>query len=377
MTSLSVHSFARARSGRPRRRRLFLAEVLETRRLLSVSVPALPHATVTVPLVPVLVGPIASSPGAASPAGAASSAANTPSPTSLGQPALQLVIPIYTINFNVGNLNETLVIFEFSGSIGGSAPAPTGSSTATQGPVGTFSGTTGDTNSASSATTTDTSGPTAQTPDITPLTATILSSPGSNGRAVVVIIAPQPLVANLAPSTIPVTTQAILATATLEEQPLGPPVLGQGFESPVGQGFESLFGPVLQARPAQGWIDLELPGADYVEPIDAAPVMPEPAAPAPDQPVLPVPTDANAVTEIILDPVTLSDWGKMPASPILTSELDAASHDQYPTWSLAAMIGTTAIATGGYQLVLGGSARFNQRWLPSRRSPSRRKAAAR
>lgn len=370
MASLSVLSFARARSGRPRRRRLFSAEFLETRRLLSGSVPALPHATQSVPLVPALVGPITSS------AGTATSAAGALSPSSSGQAAPQVVIPIYANNFNLGNLNETLVVFEFSGSLGASSPVPGGSSAATQGSIATFSGITGDTSSASSTATTETSGPTAQTPAITPLTATILSSPAASGRAVVVIIAPQPLVANLGPSTMPVTEQAILATATLEEQPIGPPVLGQGFEWPVGQGFVSLFEPVLQARPAQGWLDLELPGADFVEPIDAAPVMPEPAAPAPDQPAMPVPTDPNAVTEISLDPVALSDWGKMPASPILTNDLDAARHDEYPTWNLAAMIGTTAIATGGYQLVLGGSVRFNQRWLPSRRSASRRKAAA-
>lgn len=366
MASLSVHSSARARSGRPRRRRLFLAEVLETRRLLSVSAPALPHAVVSAPLVPALVGPMTSS------TGTTSSAAGALSPSGSGQATPQVLVPVYAINFNFGNLNETLVIFEFAGSTGTSSPAPTGSSTAAQGPIATFSGTTADT---TTNTTTASSSPTAQTPDITPLTATILSSPAASGRAVVVIIAPQPLVANLGPSTIPATAQAILATAALEEQPIGPPVLGQGFESPVGQGFESLFGPVLPARPVQGWIDLELPGADFVEPIDAAPVMPEPAAPMPDQPAVPVPTDANAVTEILLDPVALSDWGKMPASPILTSELDAARHDEYPTWSLAAIVGTTAIATGGYQLVLGGSARFNQRWLPSRRSAPRRKAA--
>ncbi|MHB1560167.1 MAG: hypothetical protein ACYC61_22170 [Isosphaeraceae bacterium] len=373
MASLSVHSSARARSGRPRRRRLFLAEVLETRRLLSVSVPAMPHAVVSAPLVPALVGPMTSSAGTSSPAAGAHSLLGS------GQPAPQLVIPIDTINFNVGNLNETLVIVEFSGNIGGASPASYGSgaSTATLGPIATFSGITGDTSSASLTAATDTSGPTAQTPAITPLTATILSGPAVGGRAVVVIIAPQPLVANLGPSTIPATEQAILATATLEEQPLGPPVLGQGFESPVGQGFESLFGPNLMSRPAHGWINLELPGADFVEPIDATPMMPQPDAPAPDQPAVPVPTDASAVSEILLDPVAMSDWGKMPASPILTSELDAASHDESPTWSLAAMIGTTAIATGGYQLVLGGSARFNQRWLPTRRSSGRRKAVIR
>lgn len=373
MASLSVHSFARARAGRPRRRRLFSAEFLETRRLLSVSVPAMPHAVVSAPLVPALVGPMTSSAGTTSPAGTTSSAAGAHSLLSSGQPAPQLVIPIYTFNFNLGNLHETLVIVEFSGNFGGSSLASYGfgSSTSPPGPIATFSGITGDTSSASSTATTETSGPTAQTPAITPLTATILSGPAASGRAVVVIIVPQPLVANLGPSTIPATEQAILATAALEEQPIGPPVLGQGFESPVGQGFESLFGPVLRGQQIKGWIDLELPGADYVEPIDAAPAMP-----APDQPAVPVPTDANAVTEILLDPVALSDWGKMPASPILTNDLDSARHDESPTWSLAAMIGTTAIATGGYQLVLGGSARFNQRWLPSRRSASRRRLVA-
>ncbi len=374
MASLSVHSFARARSRRPRRRRLFLAEVLETRRLLSAA--ALPHAIAPASLAPALVGPMTPSAGTTSPTGTTSPAAGALSQLSSGQPASQIVIPIYTLNFNLGNPNETLVIVEFSGNPGFSSAASSGSSTVSQGPVATFSGTTGGM-SALSTTTTDTSGPTAQTPSITPLTAVILSGPSVGGRDVVVVILPQPLVANLGPSAIPATDQAILATAALEEMPLGPPVLGQGFESPVGEGFVSLFGPNLMSHTVPGWLDLVLPPTDYIEPMNAAPAIPEPAAPAPDQPAVPVPTDANAVTEILLDPVALSDWGKMPASPILTSDLDAPRHDEYPTWSLAAMIGTTAIATGGYQLVLGGSARLNQRWLPIRRSASRRRAVIR
>lgn len=367
MASLSVHSFARARSGRPRRRRLFLAEILETRRLLSAA--ALPHAIAPVSLAPALVGSMNS------PAGTTSPTAGALSQLGAGAQAPHGFVPIFNFNFNLGNSDETVVIIEFSGNPGFSSAPSSGSSTVSQGPVATFSGITEGT-SALSPTMTDTTGPTAQTPSITPLTAVILSGPSVGGRNVVVVIVPQPLVANLGPSTIPATAQAILTTAALEEQPLGPPVLGQGFESPVGQGAISLFGPNLMDQTTPGWLDLVLPPTDYIEPIDAAPAIPEPAAPSPDQPAVPVPTDADSVTEILLDPVTVADWGKMPASPILTSDLDAPRHDEYPTWSLAAMIGTTAIATGGYQLVLGGSARLNQRWLPNRRSASRRKAVA-
>ncbi len=190
-----------------------------------------------------------------------------------------------------------------------------------------------------------------------------------------VIIVPQPLVANLGPSTIPVTSQAILATATLEEQPIGPPVLGQGFESPVGQGSESLLGPVVPARSVPGWIELQLPQSDFIEPMEAVPAVPGPAAADAGQPAGPAPKGDETIAEIVLEPASVADWGKTPSSAILNLETEAPRHEEYPTFSLAAMIGTTAIATGGYQLLLGGSARFNQRWLPTRRSSSRRRNA--
>jgi len=67
----------------------------------------------------------------------------------------------------------------------------------------------------------ETGGTTASSTAITPLTPTILAGSAPQNRApVVVIVAPQPLVANLGPSTISVTTQAILLTALLEEQPI-------------------------------------------------------------------------------------------------------------------------------------------------------------
>ena len=64
---------------------------------------------------------------------------------------------------------------------------------------------------------------------ITPLTPTILAAYSFNGRAViVVIVVPQPLVANLGPSTAPLTTQAILATVASEEAATTSTHFGQG-----------------------------------------------------------------------------------------------------------------------------------------------------
>ncbi len=205
------------------------------------------------------------------------------------------------------------------------------------------------------------------------MTATILAGPAAANRApVIVIIMPQTLI-NLAPSTTPVTTQAILATAVLEEQPIQPPVLGQGFESGQTQGGtpapETLFrGPVLPLP-----IQPQEPGTDYVEPYEAPPENPMPGEPA--EPATPAAQpkaarDAEPVESIVLEPIQLTQWAKAPAVPVVTPGTEITAHEDYPTYSLATMVGTAAVASGGYHLVFGGSNRFNQRWLPTRRSSS-------
>lgn len=209
---------------------------------------------------------------------------------------------------------------------------------------------------------------TATSSPITPLAATIISGPaGINHTPIIVVVAPQPLVANLGPSTIPLTAQQVLATATAEEGPMAPPVLGQGFESPVGQGFN--FMPVLTPQPQTkvGPVLALPPGTDYVEPYEAVPQAPAPAAPAssPDQSSARL--DIDPIADVVLEPGSLTDWGKNPASPVLVPRVEATTQDEYPTWSLASVAGTFAIASGGYQLVWGGSRKLNQKWMPARR----------
>ena len=177
---------------------------------------------------------------------------------------------------------------------------------------------------------------------------------------------PQTLVTNLGSSTIPVTTQAILATATLEEQPIQPPVLGQGFESGQTQGTDlrpenGLLAPMAPVR-----FEPQVPATDFIEPFRPEPVNPPAAQPA--EPVGPPAPARNAqpVETVPVSPATPTDLSRSPEFPILSPVAESQTEDATPSWSMAAMVGTAAIASGGYHLVLGGSNRFNQRWFPTR-----------
>ena len=220
MARLSSMS-TRPRPDRVRRRVFFCAESLESRQLLSVA--AFHPAIALVANVPAAVGPLVpSSVGTQATARSAASA----------NQGIQVVLefnPVVSGQSSFNGFTETIFIFEqpSANGTGASAPTATGSPTPNAG-LGTLS-----------TTSSTSSSETSSSQAITPLTATILAAPGSGNRtAVIVIVLPQTLVTNLGSSTIPVTTQAILATATLEEQPIQPPVLGQGFESGQTQGTD-------------------------------------------------------------------------------------------------------------------------------------------
>ena len=322
------------------------------------SVAAVHQMVAPVANVPALVGPAVPSPVA----GVGSTGA-----TAGATQQVQVVLEIIPVTINVGGGSGVtqgffIVSESFStGPVSGEISTPT-SAAASANPS---------TSSGASASTA------AASPSITPLTATILAGPtGANRAPIIVVVQPQVVVANLAPSTIGVTTQAILATATLEEQPLQPPVLGQGFESPVGQSLEYPPGAILKAKETPTRIEMELFPGDYIEPMRATPEDANPAAPAQPAETPAVETTGRViepVDAVLAAPVTVSEWGKHPDLPLLTPRIEIQTHDEYATWSLATVVGTTALATGGYQLLMGGSARFNQRWLPTRRS-SRRKS---
>ena len=153
--------------------------------------------------------------------------------------------------------------------------------------------------------------------------------------------------------------------------------LGQGFESPVGQGSDVQLEKSLFRPSTRTLIEPELPATDYIEPIAPAPENPAPVEPAqPAQPVVPsTPArDVQAGETILLEPIGLSDPQTQERLPVLVPRLEINTQQETPAWSMATMVGTAAIATGGYQLLLGGSNRFNQRWLPTRGSSARSRA---
>ena len=351
-----------ARAPRSRRRLFFSPELLESRQLLSVA--AFPSHAMLAPVVniPALIGPAVASPVSTT-SGSLSSAVN---PTY----QVQLIIdvnPAATGAVGGHGFTETIVFFGDSFATGpiSAAPTPTtGAGSPSSGPS------TGGNAGATTSPTTTTS--------ITPLAVSIVAgSAGVNRAPIVIVVAPQPLaVTNLAPSMAPVTTQAV-QTAVLEEQPLAPPQLGQGFESPVGQGSDVQLDKSLLRPSTRTLIEPALPATDFIEPLAPAPENPIPVEPAqPAQPVVPsTPTpDVQAGETILLEPIGLSDPQTEERLPVLVPRLEINTQQETPAWSMATLFGTAAVATGGYQLLLGGSPRFNQRWLPTRGSSARSRA---
>jgi hypothetical protein len=358
MRRMSLPLPTRSRPGRARRRVLFFAESLESRQLLSA---AAAHPTMP-PManVPALIGPAVASPvanaNAATPQSTVATAFQNPVVLELGQ---------VTVNFGNGaSVTEDVFLVEgFSSPVTAApSPAPVSSPAQPTNPV-LPNPTSGAGNSSSSP---------ASTPAITPLTATVLAGPGATNRApVIVVVMPQTLV-SLTPSTIPVTTQAILATAMQEEQPLPPPVLGQGFESAWTQ--SSMYRPELLPEQPPAPIKPQAPATDYVEPYEAPP----PQNPAPSEPAQPAapPQDAlesELLDSIVVDPNRHAERSDAVPLPAAVPGIGATTHEESPSFSLAALVGAAAVASGGYRLVLGRSNRFNQRWLPTRRSSRRSK----
>ena len=303
-------------------------------------------ATIPTVIAPAIHAPAAFGPVSTSPAGNTASGPTAPGAT------FTLTITIVPVigQLSGHGITETFTFIEGPTASGvGSSPASSGggsgSSGVGSGPMSTS--------------------PTVETPSITPLTPAILSNTAN--VVPVIIVVPQPVAYNFAPSSIPATTLAVLATATAEEQPIGPPVLGQGFESGQTQGIEPRFqGPEMGGK---AFVPLEptLPAIDVIEP--HRPELVIPPAGQPEQPAPPAPPRNPAQPDAVpAQPLAFEDWGQTPEFPILSPASESRTEVETPSWSMAAVIGTAAIAGGGYHLVLGGSSRFNQRWLPTRRS---------
>jgi hypothetical protein len=204
---------------------------------------------------------------------------------------------------------------------------------------------------------------------ITALTPTILATFSFHGREVIaVIVVPQPLVANLGPSTAPVTTQAILATVASEEAVMPSTHFGQG------SGDEST--ELDLAQPIK--VEPQGPaGIDFIEPFqpDAPPNAPEKEAAPPAKAARsrPIRVIADSSFEPVID---LADVDLLPGSPLKVSSSSEERPDEArPSWAPSTtMFGVAAVAMGGYHLALRQSDRFSGRWIPGR-SKSRRPAA--
>ena len=204
---------------------------------------------------------------------------------------------------------------------------------------------------------------------ITPLTPTILETFSFNGRAtIVVIVVPQPLVANLGPSTLPVTTQAILATVASEEAATPSTHFGQGtsdelIEPDLGQ-------PKRVEKPGPAGIDVIepfQPDAPKAAPEDAPALAPNASRARPQRVI------SDTGFDSVLD---LADRDPLPVSPLMASTPSEDRPDEArPSWvPSTTMFGVAAVAMGSYQLALRQSDRFSGRWVPGR-SRTKRPAA--
>ncbi len=207
------------------------------------------------------------------------------------------------------------------------------------------------------------------TTSITPLTPIILSGSAINVQAPVVIIVQQPVVTHLGPSTEPVTTQSILAATLLEEFPT------ISISTHFGQGSGNELVEPIAVQPFA--IKPEgAPPIDFIVPFEAPPAekapAPQPAAPAKASQARPRPSFSRLKLEAALD---LADWDLLAMSPTRTSSDSEARQDEsQPSWIPSSSIfGATAVAMGGYQLILRHSESFRGRWIPARPESRRRR----
>jgi hypothetical protein len=285
------------------------------------------------------------------------------SPGQFGTFAAQNQSPIIVIVVGV-------LPFSFNG---GSNFAPT-SSTGLGGngsAIGTLAGNSGNSGNNNSGNTL-TSGPVSTSvPSITPLNPNLASSTNTPGGPPVQLIPPPlpPLVVHLTASTAPATNQSNSTFLSVADEQ--PPAITH-----FGQGAESEMRRVIAERIERETMSNSL--IDFVAPyrvIDPAP----PQAVDPAQPGVgekapaadPAPTPASVRP---LPPISNPDIDAaldMTDARILTRSGDHAasrSDEQVDNgnthWSLSALFGAAAVATGGYHLVLRESDRVRGRSIP-------------
>ena len=176
-----------------------------------------------------------------------------------------------------------------------------------------------------------------------------------------------PLVVHLTASTTPATNQSnstLLSVA--DEQPPTNTHFGQGSDSEIRHAVTEMVGADSTSNSL----------IDFVEPyraVDPAPAQGvDPAQPgAGDKAPAPAPDPANArPLPAISDPDIDAALDLSDARILTRSRDNAASRsddnvDQGNThWSLSALFGAAAVATGGYHLALREADRFRGRWIP-------------
>jgi hypothetical protein len=338
---------------RPRRTRRFAlaCESLESRQLLSVgntglvsaAVPALSAAQAQFAAPPVF-SSLATN-GLSSGQFAALSAVNQ-------SPIIVVVFGVVPFSFSGGsNLAQTS-----SSGQGGSGSG-----------IGTLNGLTSNSGNSTSGITLTSGSATSQS--ITPLNPTVTSSTNTPGGPPVILVPPPlpPVVVHLTASTPPATNQSNSTLLSIaDEQPPSITHFGQGADTEIRHAVTD---QVKTKSTSNSLLDFVEP----YRPVDPGPVEEvNPAQPgAGEKAPAPAPDPANVrPLPAISDPDIDSALDLTDARILTRSRDDAASRsddhvDQGNThWSLSALFGVAAVATGGYHLVLREADRFRGRWIP-------------
>jgi hypothetical protein len=205
---------------------------------------------------------------------------------------------------------------------------------------------------------------------ITPLNPNVTSSTNTPGGPPVFLVPPPlpPLVVHLTASTVPATNQSNSTALSLaDEQPPQITHFGQGGESEI---LPAVTGQIKVESASNSLIDFVEPYR-AVDPVPAQGVDPaqpgageKAPAPAPDpanaRPLPPI-SDPDIDAALDLTDARILTRSSDDAAPRSDDNVDRGNNTH---WSLSALFGAAAVATGGYHLVLRESDRLRGRSIP-------------